>query len=53
MISKKCLICNSNKFEIVWKDKIRSGKNDFTKKKETIYKCKYCELVFLKKKENF
>ena len=47
---KKCLICNQHNFKIIWKDKIRSGQKSFTKKKEIIYKCKNCNLVFLKRK---
>lgn len=47
MISN-CLVCNKNRFKIIWNDKIRSGKNKFTKKKEIIYKCLNCNLVFLK-----
>ena len=45
---KKCLICNKNKFKIVWNNKIRSGKNKFTKKKEIVYQCLNCNIVFLK-----
>ena len=47
---KNCLICSQKNFKIIWRDKIRSGKNSFTKKKESIYKCLNCNLVFLKKK---
>ena len=31
----KCKVCNKKNFEIVWNDKIRSGKNNFTKKNST------------------
>tara|TARA_B110000259_G_C13996727_1_gene394687 strand:+ start:219 stop:1091 length:873 start_codon:yes stop_codon:yes gene_type:complete len=44
----KCKVCNKKNFEIVWNDKIRSGKNNFTKKKEIIFRCLSCDLVFLK-----
>jgi 2-polyprenyl-3-methyl-5-hydroxy-6-metoxy-1,4-benzoquinol methylase len=47
-MKKKCTICNNEDFKIVWNNKIRSGKNKFTKKKEVILKCRSCELVFLK-----
>ena len=46
---KNCLICKNKKFKIVWNQKIRSGKNKFTKKKEIILQCLNCDLVFLKK----
>tara|TARA_B100001250_G_scaffold413201_1_gene446555 strand:- start:584 stop:1456 length:873 start_codon:yes stop_codon:yes gene_type:complete len=47
----KCLICGKKKFKIIWNDKIRSGINKFTKKKEKILQCENCELVFLKKRK--
>ena len=37
-MKKKCIICNNEDFKIVWNNKIRSGKNKFTKKKEVILK---------------
>ena len=45
-----CLICKGKKFNLIWDDKIRSGKKKFTKKNEKIYQCQKCDLVFLKKK---
>ena len=45
-----CIICNSKKFETIWNDKLRNSPNSFTKKKEKIFKCKNCNLVFLQKK---
>ena len=45
-----CPICNKKNFTVVWNDKIRSGKNEFTKQKKIIYKCLNCHLVFLKNK---
>ena len=47
-MKKKCIICGKSKFKTVWNDKIRSGKNKFTKKKQIILKCNKCDLVFLK-----
>ncbi len=47
-MNKRCILCNNNKLEIIWNDKIRSGKNKFTKKKEIIFKCLDCDLIFLK-----
>lgn len=47
---KKCIICGEKKFRIVWNDKIRSSAKNFTKKKEKIFQCYNCNLVFLKKK---
>lgn len=49
-MSKNCIICSGKKFKIIWNNKIRSGKNIFTKKKEIIYQCLSCDLVFLKNK---
>ncbi len=48
---KKCIICGKNKFKTVWNDKIRSSNISFTKKKEKIFQCRNCDLVFLKKKK--
>ena len=53
MIKKNCIVCGGKKKEIIWNDKIRAGTNTFTKKKEIIYKCAKCELVFLKNKRKF
>ena len=47
---KKCLVCSGTKFQIVWNDRIRISRNNFSRKKEIILKCKNCELVFLKKR---
>lgn len=47
-MKKNCIICGNKNFQIVWNDKIRSGKKNFTKKKEIIFKCLSCDLVFLK-----
>lgn len=43
-----CPLCKSKKITVIWKDKIRSGKNTWTEKKEIVYQCKKCELGFLK-----
>jgi 2-polyprenyl-3-methyl-5-hydroxy-6-metoxy-1,4-benzoquinol methylase len=43
-----CIICKKKKFELIWNDKIRCGLNKFSKKKEKIFKCSKCHLVFLK-----
>ncbi len=45
----KCIICKNSKHEIIWFDKLRSGKNIFTNNRYKIYRCSVCELVFLKK----
>ena len=45
-----CLICKGKKFNLIWNDKIRSGRQKFTKRKEKIYQCKNCKLGFLEKK---
>lgn len=47
---KKCIICGKKKFKIVWNDRIRNAANNFTKKKEKIFQCLNCNLVFLKQK---
>ena len=47
----KCLICGKKKFKTIWYDKIRSGINKFTKKKEKIIQCENCDLVFLKNRK--
>lgn len=49
-MSVKCILCKKSESKIIWNHFIRSGKNSFTKKKETIYQCLNCDLVFLKKK---
>lgn len=46
----KCLICSGREFNLIWNDKIRSGRKKFTKHKEKIYQCFNCNLVFLNKK---
>lgn len=48
MKNKSCLICNNKNLKIIWNDKIRSGINKFTKKKEVVIECNKCNLVFLK-----
>ena len=48
MVRTSCIICKSRKFELIWNDKIRSGRNSFTHKKEKIFRCINCELIFLK-----
>ena len=48
---EKCIICGKNKFRTVWNDKIRNSAKSFTKKKEKIFQCYNCDLVFLKKKK--
>lgn len=44
----KCPLCRSKKNEIIWNNKIRSGKKSWTKNKYKIYKCSNCSLGFLK-----
>lgn len=45
----KCPICRSNHSQLIWNDKIRSGKNIWSKKKHKIYKCDNCSLGYLEK----
>ena len=35
-MKKKCLICKKSEFQVIWNDKIRSGKNKFSQKNEII-----------------
>jgi 2-polyprenyl-3-methyl-5-hydroxy-6-metoxy-1,4-benzoquinol methylase len=49
----KCIICKKKEFKVVWNDKIRSSSNKFSKKKEKILQCKFCELVFLEKPKKY
>ncbi len=50
---KNCLICKRSQFKIIWNDKIRISKNKFSKNKNKILQCKFCELAFLKKRVKF
>lgn len=43
-----CPLCKSKKLKTIWNNRIRSGKNTWTKKKQIIYQCKECEVAFLK-----
>ena len=45
-----CPLCKSKNFYLVWYDKIRDGKNLWSKKKFKISKCNNCSLVFLNKR---
>ena len=49
-MKSKCICCNKQNFRVVWNDKIRIGKNSFSKKKIKIISCNECNLVSLKKK---
>ncbi len=48
----KCPLCGSNKNTLIWNNKLRSGKNIWTKKKHKIYKCNSCSLGFLEKRDD-
>ena len=45
-----CPLCKSKNFDLIWYDKIRDGKNLWSKKKFKISKCRNCGLVFLNKR---
>lgn len=47
-----CPLCRSTKKKIIWNDKIRSGKNIWSKKKYKILKCNNCSVAFLEKIHN-
>ena len=47
---KKCLVCSKKNFKLIWNDKIRRSAKKFTKNKEKIFQCTFCDLVFLDKK---
>lgn len=49
-MKSKCICCNKQDFTVVWNNKIRSGKNSYSKKKIKIILCNECNLVSLKKK---
>ena len=50
----KCYLCNNKKnFKLIWNDKIRSSRNNFTINREKILQGENCDLVFLKKKKKF
>ena len=49
----KCIVCKKDKFKLIWYDKIRSSKRGFSKKKEKILQCQFCNLVFLKKPKKY
>lgn len=49
----KCIVCKKKEFKIVWDDKIRSSNKRFSKKKEKILQCKFCDLVFLKNPKKY
>ena len=47
MSKNKCIVCNNTRNILVWNDKIRTGQKTFSKKKYKIFKCTFCNLVFL------
>ena len=49
-MKNKCICCDKQNFKVVWNDKIRIGKNSFSKDKKKIVSCNNCNLVSLKKK---
>ena len=49
-MKSRCICCNKQNFKVVWNDKIRIGKNSFSKNKIKIISCHNCNLVSLKKK---
>ena len=48
-----CPICQNENFFLIWNDKLRSGKNKWTKNRNKILQCKKCDLVFLDKRKKF
>ncbi len=49
MHTKSCPLCRSKKKTLIWFDKIRSGKNKWTKNKVKIFRCSKCQLGYLNK----
>lgn len=45
-----CIICKNNILKKIWHEKIRKSAKKFTKKKEKIFQCSNCDLVFLENK---
>ena len=45
----KCKLCGSKKSDLIWNNKIRSGKKKFSNKNFKIYKCQNCNVKFLEK----
>ena len=45
-----CYLCKKKNTFLIWNDKLRSGKNTWTKNKNKIYQCNNCDLVFLEKR---
>jgi 2-polyprenyl-3-methyl-5-hydroxy-6-metoxy-1,4-benzoquinol methylase len=45
-----CPVCKSKKISLIWNDKIRNGKNNWTNQKKKIFKCKNCDVGFLEKR---
>ena len=50
MIQMNCPICKKSKTILIWNNKLRSGKDKWTKNKHKILQCKNCDLVFLEKR---
>lgn len=48
-----CPICQNENTFLIWNDKLRSGKNKWTKNKNKILQCKKCDLVFFDKRKKF
>jgi 2-polyprenyl-3-methyl-5-hydroxy-6-metoxy-1,4-benzoquinol methylase len=46
----KCICCNQQNHDILWNDKIRTGKKSFSKNKTKLIICENCGLVSLKEK---
>ena len=50
MIQINCPICKKSETILIWNNKLRSGKDKWTKNKHKILQCKNCDLVFLEKR---
>lgn len=46
----KCICCKNYKHKVIWNDKIRVGKKNFSLDKKKIFACLNCDLVSLEKK---
>ncbi len=46
----RCICCGLRNHKVIWNDKIRVGKNIFSKNKQKLIACNSCGLVSLKKK---
>ena len=46
----RCICCGLYDHKVIWNDKIRVGKNIFSKNKKKVIACNVCDLVSLKKK---